>query len=176
MAPLTRSKTRSGTPRPAITNENPSNPDKGKTPQRANSVRPSSVRPNSVRPSSVRPISAVNTPYSSRPASPREPTPSVDIKDEPVENSVHDLEDNTIELITLNYKKRFEIMKKENAEANTKNKELQDIVSTQDFRLSEQESQIIQQQSKIEELEKNTELGAKLLEHNIVEHMRVKQR
>ncbi|KAG2230088.1 hypothetical protein INT48_005090 [Thamnidium elegans] len=105
-----------------------------------------------------------NTPCHSRLAS---PIPS--FKTEPQERSVHDIEDNTIELITQNYKKCLEIQKKKILDANEKINDLSEVISQKD-------AEIIQNKSKIDELEKSEKIGSYLLNYNVTEHLHVKQR
>ncbi|GAA5804139.1 hypothetical protein HPULCUR_009625 [Helicostylum pulchrum] len=108
--------------------------------------------------------SVSRTPCHSRLAS---PIPK--IKTEPGEKSIHGIEDNTIELITQNYKKCLEIQKKKIQDSNEEIKNLNEAISQKD-------AEIIQSKSKIDELEKNMEIGSNLLNYNVTEHLHVKQR
>lgn len=96
-------------------------------------------------------------------------SPMPKIKTEPREKIIHDIEDNTIELITQNYKKCLEIQKKKIIESKEEIANLNEIISQKD-------AEIIRNKSRIDELEKNMEIGSYLLKYDVTEHLHVKQR
>lgn len=96
-------------------------------------------------------------------------SPIPKIKTESREKSIHDIEDNTIELIIQNYKRCVEIQKKKIIDSNEEIENLNEVISQKD-------AEIIRNKSKIDELEKNMEIGSYLLNHDVEEHLHVKQR
>lgn len=80
-----------------------------------------------------------------------------------------DVEDDTLELITQNFKKRIDLEKKKISNAEDKIKELVETISQKD-------AEIIKQSLRNDELEKKDEMNSYILNYNVTEDLRVKQK
>lgn len=75
---------------------------------------------------------------------------------------IHDVEDDTIEVMAHSYKKRLEIKNQANAEAN--------------LRIENLEAEIIQQENAIRELQQDELLNARIVEHTLAGYIHDQKR